>query len=71
VTDDPILSALPDDIEQFLIKDQRLRAIFALAERRGISFEAARDVVRRWLSDRQQAIERRKPYGRRKDDRPT
>jgi hypothetical protein len=71
VTDDPILSALPDDIEQFLIKDQRLRAIFALAERRGISFEAASDVVRRWLSDRQQPIERRKPYGRRKDDRPT
>jgi hypothetical protein len=70
VTDDPILSALPDDIEQFLIKDQRLRATFALAERRGISFDAASEWVGRWLFDRRKAIEG-KPYGRRKDDRPT
>jgi hypothetical protein len=64
VTDDPILSALPDDIEQFL------RATFALAERRGISFDAASEWVGRWLFDRRKAIEG-KPYGRRKDDRPT
>ena len=52
MSDDPRLSALPDDIEQLLIVGQRLRATIALAERRKISFEAARVLVERWLAER-------------------
>lgn len=46
---------LPDDIEQKLIDGQRFRATADLMERRGISLNAARTVVGRWLFERQQA----------------
>jgi hypothetical protein len=62
MSDDPPPSALPDDIEQYLIVGQRLRATVVLAERRGITFEAARELVGLWLSDRQR---------RRRGNRPT
>ena len=55
MSDDPRLSALPDDIEQLLIVGQRLRATVALAERRKISFEAARELVGRWLAERRRS----------------
>jgi hypothetical protein len=59
--------ALPDDIEQFLIAGQRLRATVALAERRRISIEEARELVSRWLDARRAGS----LYGRRRGDRPT
>jgi hypothetical protein len=48
---------LPDDIEQFLINGERLRAIVVLAERRRISMQEASELVERWLFNRQQARE--------------
>jgi hypothetical protein len=47
--DDPAPGALPDDIEEFLITGQGLRAIQALMARWGITFDEAREVVARWL----------------------
>jgi hypothetical protein len=63
------MTALPDDIEQFLIVGQRLRASVALAERRGITLDAADMLVGRWLFEQQRAIEGRTRYGRRRGDR--
>jgi hypothetical protein len=61
---------LPDDIEQRLLDGQRLCAINDLAERRGITLDEAGMLIGRWLFDRQQAIEGRIRYGRRRGDRP-
>jgi hypothetical protein len=55
---------LPDDIEQFLIDGQRLRATVALAERRAISFEEARELINHWILYRERGTEGRN-YGRR------
>ena len=46
---------LPDDIEQNLLDGQRLRATHALMERRGVTLDDARELVGRWLFERQQA----------------
>ena len=54
MSDDPFQPALPDDIEQFLLIGQRERATNALTERRGITREVARFLVRRWLFNRRQ-----------------
>ena len=40
---------LPDDIEQNLLDGQRLRATYALMERRGLTLNDARVLVGRWL----------------------
>jgi hypothetical protein len=45
--------ALPDDIEQFLIVGQRLRATYALMDRRRLAFDLACEIVGRWLFERQ------------------
>ena len=47
-------SQLPDDIEQKLLDGQRLRATHDLMERRGITLNEARELVGRWMFDRQQ-----------------
>lgn len=48
------MSELPDDIEQYLIDGQRIRATWALMERRQIPIDQARVLVGRWLFDRAQ-----------------
>jgi hypothetical protein len=55
MSNDPILAALPDDIEQFLLDDQPLRAAIALAQRRGITISQSSFLVDRWLFERQRA----------------
>jgi hypothetical protein len=52
---------LPDDIEQKLLDGQRLRATHDLMERRGIPLNKARELVGRWLFERQQAKPGAKP----------
>jgi hypothetical protein len=46
---------LPDDIEQKLLDRQRLRATHDLMERRRVTLDKARELVGRWLFERQQA----------------
>jgi hypothetical protein len=43
---------LPDDIEQYLINDQRTRATVELMKRRGLTIDQARVQVGRWLFNR-------------------
>ena len=45
---------LPDDIEQKVLDGQRLRATYDLMERRGVTLDEARELVGRWLYERQQ-----------------
>jgi hypothetical protein len=45
---------LPDDIEQKLLDGQRLRATHDLMQRRGLALNDARELVGRWLFERQQ-----------------
>jgi hypothetical protein len=51
-TDGTAPTQLPDDIEQKLMDGQRLRATHDLMARRGISLDAARTIVGRWLAER-------------------
>jgi hypothetical protein len=46
---------LPDDIEQKLLDGQRLRATHDLMQRRRLTLDEARELVGRWLFERQQA----------------
>jgi hypothetical protein len=46
---------LPDDIEQKLLDGQRLRATCDLMERSRVILDEARELVGRWLLERQQA----------------
>lgn len=50
--DETAPTQLPDDIEQKLPDGQRLRATHDLMARRGISLNAARTIVGRWLAER-------------------
>lgn len=50
--DGTVPTRLPDDIEQKLIDGQRLRATYDLMARRGISLDAARTIIGRWLAER-------------------
>jgi hypothetical protein len=52
---------LPDDIEQFLLDGQRMRATHDLMRRRGITLYEARELVERWLFERQQSKRREDP----------
>jgi hypothetical protein len=52
---------LPDDIEQKLLDGQRLRATWDLMERRGVTLNEARELIGRWLFERQQADRGTKP----------
>jgi hypothetical protein len=52
---------LPDDIEQKLLHGQRLRATSDLMERRRVTLDEARELVGRWLFERQQANPGAKP----------
>jgi hypothetical protein len=45
---------LPDDIEQFLVAGERLRATEALMERRQVSSERAAEIVGAWLFQERQ-----------------
>jgi hypothetical protein len=45
-------TAFPDDIEQFLLDGQRLRAVYALMQRRDMTLNESRSEVGRWLFER-------------------
>jgi hypothetical protein len=47
-----MITRLPDDIEQYLLDGQRLRAIHTLMARRRLSLIEARTQIGRWLSER-------------------
>ncbi|WP_158931401.1 hypothetical protein [Acidisphaera sp. S103] len=51
----------PDDIEQKVLDGQRLRATYDLMERRGVTLDEARELVGRWLYERQQTNLEAKP----------
>jgi hypothetical protein len=53
---------LPDDIEQKLLDGQRLRATHNLMERRGLGLNEARELVGRWLFERQQTKPGAEPF---------
>jgi hypothetical protein len=52
---------LPDDIEQKVLDGQRLRATYDQMERRGVTLDEARELVGRWLYERQQTNLEAKP----------
>jgi hypothetical protein len=52
---------LPDDIEQKVLNGQCLRATYDLMERRGVTLDEARELVGRWLYERQQGVPRSNP----------
>lgn len=47
-----MITRLPDDIEQYLLDGQRLRAAYAVMLRRNLSVIEARTVIGRWLHER-------------------
>jgi hypothetical protein len=47
-----MITRLPDDIEQYLLDVQRLRATHALMARRGLTLTEARTEIGRWLNER-------------------